>query len=413
MLPKQEIFEDIVHILKYDYAGYKEKAALINQESITITDEMSDLDFLKAVQRYLYAFNDGHLSFNSSKVKLPFRGFQVRRFEDALYVTKVSGEERLQVGDKIIAINDEAIDAAAARYLIYLQSDVFERQLWNNVLPFAETITFIRNNDAATIPLSNYDRPAYVPEYSYKKLDENTAYIKLTDFAQGEPIQRMVTENEQALNEISTIIFDVRVNNGGNDMFYFPLVPYTIDQTVSSDDLGEPDEHMYTNYTARNCDLWIQSLSEYLTQPLDEETRLMLEQEIEKYKTNYNIGFQQVIDGTTFTFDPKGKVQQVYILTDITCASSGETFVKNLRLSPKVQIIGRGTMGILDYCNQTTKNYGDFELHYSISKLNEKYFKNDTGEIPDIHIPWTPQHLVEDVDLNYVLNLRQQQLQKR
>lgn len=413
MLRKQEIFEDIVHILKYDYAGYQEKAALNNPETITITDNMSDIDFLQAVQRYLYAFNDGHLSFTSNQVKQPYRGFQVRRFENALYVTKVLGEERLQVGDKIIAINDEPIEDAAARYSIYLQSNVFERQLWNNVLPFAKVITFIRNNEAATITLSDYERPAYIPEYSYKQLDDNTAYIKLTDFSQGEPIQRMVAENELALNELSTIIFDVRVNYGGNDMFYFPLVPYTIDHTVSTADLGEPDEHIYTNYTARNCDLWIQSLSDYLTQPLDTETRLILEQEIEKYKTNYNIGFQQINDNFQYTFEPKGKVQQVYILTDITCASSGETFTKNLRLSPKVQIIGRGTMGILDYFNATTKNYGDFELHYSISKLNEKYYKNDTGEVPDIHIPWTPQHLVEDVDLQYVLNHCQQHLQKR
>ena len=413
MLSKQEIFEDIVHILKYDYAGHKEKAALINQESISISDEMSDLDFLKTVQRYLFAFNDGHLSFNSPKVTLPFRGFQVRRFENALYVTKVSGEERLQIGDKIIAINDEPIEVAATRYSIYLQSDVFERQLWNRVLPLAETITFIRNNEEATITLGSYDLPASNPEYSYKQLDKHTAYIKLTDFAQGEPIQRMIAENEQALNEVSTIIFDVRVNNGGNDMFYFPLVPYTIDRTFSVSDLGESDEQMFTNYTARNCDLRIHTLNEFLTQPLDAETRSILEREIEKYKTNYNTGFQQVNESFEYTFEPKGKVQQIYILTDITCGSSGETFVKNFRRSPKVQIIGRGTMGILDYFNVTTKNYGDFTLGYSTSKLNEKYFKNDTGEVPDIHIPWTPQHLVEDVDLNYVLNLRQQQLQKR
>ena len=411
MLRKTEIFEDIVHILKYDYDGYQEKEAFNNPK--TITDEMSDLDFLKAVQRYLYAFNDGHLTFSSRTVQLPFRGFQVRRYENALYVTKVIAEDRLQVGDKIIAINDEPIEVTAARYSIYLQSDVFERQLWNNILPHAETITFIRNNEAATITLNSYERPSSIPEYSYKQLDENTAYIKLTDFAQGEPIQRMVAENEQALNEVSTIIFDVRVNNGGNDMFYFPLVPYTIDHTFSLSDLGETDEQMFTNYTARNCDLWIQTLNEYLTQPLDAETRSMLENEIEKYKTNYDTGFQQVNDNFEYTFEPKGKVQQIYILTDITCGSSGETFVKNLRLSPKVQIVGRGTMGILDYFNVTTKHYGNFDFHYSISKLNEKYFKGDTGEIPDIHIPWTPQHLVEDVDLNYILNLSQQQLQKR
>ena len=32
MLRKQEIFEDIVHILKNDYAGYQEKAALNKPE---------------------------------------------------------------------------------------------------------------------------------------------------------------------------------------------------------------------------------------------------------------------------------------------------------------------------------------------------------------------------------------------
>ena len=402
---KSEIFEDIVYTLKHDYAGFEEKIDCHQPDLATITDDMDDVDFLKAVQRYLYAFNDGHLSFGSTSVKLPFRGFRVRRFEQSLYVTEILGENRLQIGDQIISINNETISQVANRYAVYLQSDINERQLWNNVLPLAETITYIRYNVKHTITLKEYERPSYIPEYSFKQLEEKIAYIKLTDFLQGEPILKMIQDNEQQLENVSTIIFDVRVNYGGNDMFYFPLIPYAIDNSISTINLAAPDEYMMTNYTARNCDLRIQTLEEFLNQPLDEQTRTVLLQEIEKYKTNYDKGLQRIEDSLDMHFEPKGNTQQIYILTDITCGSSGESFVKNLRYSPKVKVVGRGTMGILDYFNVTSKSYGDFTLNYSVSKLNPKYYKNDTGEVPDIHIPWTPKHLIEDIDLKYVLSL--------
>ena len=37
--------------------------------------------------------------------------------------------------------------------------------------------------------------------------------------------------------------------------------------------------------------------------------------------------------------------------------------------------------------------------------MNEKYYCNETGVLPDIHIPWTPEHLENDMDLNYALSL--------
>lgn len=405
MYTKTEIFNDIVSILTNDYAGFEDKRKYNHPKNYTVTNTMDDTTFTQTIQQYLYDFKDGHLSFANKNSKIPFRGFHVRRYEDALYVTEILGEQRLQVGDKITAINGDSIQDASYRYYKYLQDDVYERQNWNNVLQLVEHINYEREGETYELDLEQYARPAYTPEYYLKQLDENTVYIKLTDFVQSEPIQKIVEENEALLNTIQNIIFDVRVNYGGNDLFYFPLVGYTIDDTVRASQIAQPDEVMYTNYTANNCDLWIEDLSNYLKQPLDEATRAVLEQEIEKFKTNYGIGMKEVEDNEDFIFEPKGNVQKVFILSDVTCASSGETFIKNLKHSPKVKVIGRATMGILDYFNVTTKDYGDYAFRYSISKMNEKYHNNETGTLPHIHIHWTPQHLVEDVDLKYALSL--------
>ncbi|WP_342572965.1 S41 family peptidase [Solibacillus sp. FSL K6-1781] len=412
MYTKTELFNDIVSILKNDYAGYEDKKKYNYPERYTVTNNMDDATFTQTIQEYLYGFKDGHLSFRNKKSEVPFRGFRVRRYEDVLYVTDILGELHLYVGDKIIAIDGDSINLAASRYSTYLQHDVFERQTWNNLLPFVEHITYERDGERYELDLSEYNRPAYTPIYDLKQLDENTVYIKLTDFGQSEPIQKMMEEHEALLNSIQNIIFDVRVNYGGNDLFYFPLVGYTIDETVHASQIVQPDEAMYTNYTANNCDLWIESLSDYLKQPLDEATKAFLEKEIQKFKTNYSIGMKKVEDNEDFIFEPKGNAQKVFILSDVTCGSSGETFIKNLKQSPKVIVIGRPTMGILDYFNVTTKNYGNFEFSYSISKISEKYHNNATGTLPHIHIPWTTQHLVEDVDLNYALSLRESVLTK-
>lgn len=405
MYTKTEIFNDIVSILKNDYAGFEDKKKYNHPKHYTVTNNMDDAMFTQTIQEYLYNFKDGHLSFRNKKSKIPFRGFRVRRYEDALYVTEILGEQHLQVGDKITAINGDSIKSASYRYYKFLQDDVYERQTWSNVFQFVDHIEYERDSEPHELDLSQYARPAYTPEYDLKQLDENTVYIKLTDFSQSEPIQKMVEEHETLLNSIQNIIFDVRVNYGGNDMFYFPLVGYTIDETVRASQIAQPDEAMYTNYTANNCDLWIESLSNYLKQPLDEATRAVLEKEIEKFKTNYGVGMKKVEGNEDFIFEPKGNVQKVFILSDVTCGSSGETFIKNLKYSPKVKVIGRSTMGILDYFNVTTKDYGDYEFGYSVSKLYEKYHNNETGTLPHIHIPWTPQHLVEDVDLKYALSL--------
>jgi hypothetical protein len=66
-------------------------------------------------------------------------------------------------------------------------------------------------------------------------------------------------------------------------------------------------------------------------------------------------------------------------------------------------------MGITDYSNVATKNWDDqFELWYPtsrISKIDRGEGLTGVGVLPDIYIPWTPEHIFEDVDLKMALSI--------
>lgn len=402
---KSEIFRDIVNIMNNDYAGFSEKKNLNNPDNYEITDAMDNDLFVKTVESYLLDFKDGHLLFKMKNNKVPFNGFKVRRFENALYVTELQGEKRLQIGDEIVALDGLSIEQYEKLNHKILANSVHERQNWNAALRDVHTIKVQRDSQLIEFDLKEYERTSYIPEYSFKEINPHTVYMKITDFLQAEPIQKLITDNENVLNEVENLIIDVRVNLGGNDMFYLPLADYIFHEKTATTDIFEEDEVMYTNYTENNCKLWIATLKEYLEQPLDPDTKGWIEEEIKKYSYNSGKGLLLDNDETVFIINGKPNPKNIYILSDVFCGSAGDTFVKNAKKSPKVTVVGRATMGIIDYFNVATKDYGEYEFIYSISKMNEKYHCSETGVLPHIHIPWTPKHLKEDVDLNYVLNL--------
>lgn len=203
----------------------------------------------------------------------------------------------------------------------------------------------------------------------------------------------------------SNLILDVRTNHGGNDAFYFPLLDYIFDQNIAFQDLFKTDEVMHTNYTKRNCDLWLEEMRDYLKQNLDEDTKQLIQDEITLIKKNYDKGMIWVPEDTDYMINGKNSPENVYILTDVFCGSSGDTFVANVKKSPKVKVVGRPTMGIMDYFNVITVQFDNYEFDYSMSKMNEKYHYNQTGVLPDIYIPWTPEHIEQDIDLQYIIEL--------
>ncbi|WP_422122394.1 S41 family peptidase [Planococcus sp. X10-3] len=403
MPTKTEIFNDIIQIMKTDYAGASEKEDMNRPEDYLITDDMADRDFIETVQSYLLDFKDGHLSFNAKGAVIPNLGFRVRRHQNELYVTEATEENRLQKGDEILEMDGLTIEDFGNRHAKVLEDNVLDRQFWNVALRQAKDLTVLRDGVKFNLTLATYERTPYTPVYTLEKLNPDTVYMKLTDFGQEEPMLDLLDKHREDLSRSTNLIIDVRVNYGGNDLFYFPLLDYVFEGSTPFKSLFQEGEIMYTNYTERNCRLWINELKGYLEQELDAETEKWAQGEIALFAKNKGSGFQAVQEEMDYTIQGQAAPPNVYVLTDVTCASSGDTFASNVKKSSKVKVIGRPTMGIVDFCNVVTMDYGDYEFGYSISKMDENYYTNETGVEPDIHIPWTPRHLEEDVDLEYVL----------
>lgn len=409
MFTKEQIFEDIQKIMGEDYAGYIDCRPLNHPENYKVSNDMSDQEFEETIQDYLLDFNDGHLWLSAKNSKVPFIGFSVRRYEDVLYVTSNQQEQRLKIGDKITMIDGVSIPELAITYNKLLEDDIPERQLWNAVLSKSKTVKVISEENSYVLTLADYERLPYTPEYSFQQINSDIAYIKLTDFAQEAPIKKLLNKNQKALESSDNLIIDVRVNKGGNDSFYFSLLDYMFAEPTWFSSLFAEDQQMSTNHTERNYQLWIPVLKDYLEQELDDLTTNMLKEEIALFEENKGKGLIKMIDDDDYLIKGNATPANVYVLSDVYCGSSGDTLVANAKKSPKVTVVGRSTMGIIDYVNVVTMDYGKYEFNYSIAKMDQKYATNGKGIAPDIYIPWTPEHLKEDVDLTYVLELIEKQ----
>src|SRR5699024_11356585 len=98
-----------------------------------------------------------------------------------------------------------------------------------------------------------------------------TVMLRITELSEEKPMDDLLKKDKRLIENGENLIIDVRINNGGNDEFYFLLLKYIFDEQLEFKDLFSEDEAMYTNYTKRNCDLWIETLEEYLEQELEEE----------------------------------------------------------------------------------------------------------------------------------------------
>ncbi|HBV23759.1 MAG TPA: hypothetical protein DEB42_08260 [Jeotgalicoccus sp.] len=323
----EEIYQDIKNILSSDYAGFSEKNNIEKFNHKAVSNNMTAKEFESHIEDFLLEFNDGHLWFSAKESILPNRGFSVRRYQDNLYVTEVRQEKRLKIGDKITRIDGKSIPELEALYYKQLEQEDNERQIWGGVLKKLSTIIVERSVEKFEITLSDYEREPYEGIYNFRLLDDNTALLKITDFAEEKPILDIIRNNKYTLDKIENLIIDVRVNYGGNDEFYFPLLHYIFGEDIAFQDLFSESERMYTNYTKNNCDLWINELEDYIRQDLEAETIHSLEQEIETFKKNYGKGFLEVPEETDFEIKGTSKPENIYCLIIIVGAREIRLFL--------------------------------------------------------------------------------------
>ncbi|MBH0347071.1 MULTISPECIES: S41 family peptidase [Bacillus] len=421
------IFKEIVSITHHDYSGCIDKKGwddpttyLQTIEKLERQGELTPVQFTEIVNDYLLDYKDNHMFFKIITSDQPLNnvGFQVKRYEDRLYITSTSAEKRVKKGQAILALDNMKIPDLLIKYKKYLNENSYEREKWGYVLSKFSNCTLIDENGLThTITLQKYKQSKYTPIYSLEKYNKDTLLITLTDFANAEAINTLLDSHKDELNAFPNLIIDVRLNRGGSDDTFFNLLPYLFEDKEIS--LFDSSDTMQLNHTERNFHLRMKDMKMEMEDydSLDELSKLFTNMFIQDLKKNYKKGF--------VTFDTSGLPKElqslkihgrkspsrVVILTDVTCGSSGDSFVEVAKKSLKVKVIGRPTAGVNDYSNLAVMEWADtFALYYPTSRLSiidKGEGMSGIGIQPHIHIPWTPEHIQEDVDLKLALELLQ------
>lgn len=415
-MKKTEIFDQVVEIMREDSSTKKDITGAKPEEyRARITDQMNQEDFLYQMHCYIASFGIlSHVWFGLKETQSP--GFKVRYYQDCLYVLQANSDTELKRGDQILALDGKPLPQVYQEHKDYFVSSTPERQHkeWAYFVGHAGEVTVVRNGKEEQLHVQPTAHPKKPPQFEWRNLSEDIVYLKLEDFTDEAAITQLYADSQAAIEQAKYLIIDVRVNYGGTDSLYYPLFKYTLPQGKAFSDLDLPnDDGMEILYTDRNVDLRQQLMQNILEEPnLSAETHQILKEFLKELEENRGKGYVLYGDedsNQNFLPDVLGlaRPEKVFVLADVTCGSSGDNFVDTMKKMPKVTVLGRPTMGILDYSNCCVKDFGDYELLFPTSRdtrIDQGKGMNDKGVEPDILIPWTPEHLERDVDLEECLN---------
>ncbi|MFS0780636.1 S41 family peptidase [Bacillus sp. 1P06AnD] len=413
-----DIFEEIIDIMHHDYAGAKDKQGWDHPEEYRqkikrldgSTERESEL-FCKLVKEYLLDFKDQHLSFHHVKAaSRTYCGFKTRRYQNALYITESISEKNFQAGDKITALDGEGISELAIRHKKDLYGEAEERQNWSDILKLYNEATVEKpDGHARKQALKKYPVVPYSPQYSAEKLDNGIVKMTLTDFDNADAIRKLIGEVEPLLCSSRVLIMDVRINYGGADSAFLGLLPFIFPvgvTTIIPDDLYP----MEMNYTKRNVELRSKEFLEFIQITEDKGSVDFFNHCLREMQANKGKGFQKYVhqrSGQSIDIQGRKNPEQIFILSDVACGSSGDSFVDVCKLSKKVTVVGRATAGLNDYANLAEQTWKEeFKLQYATSRMmsvDKGEGMQGKGIVPHVHIPWKPEHIGTDVDLLYCL----------
>ena len=412
-MKKTDIFKDIVWIMTHDSSTVKDRKRCNPQPFLEkITDDMTEQEFLYQVRTYLASFGIiGHISFHNKKSGP--KGFLLRISEQEMFVEEANQDTGLQVGDRILSLDGMSLEQVALQHPNYFISLTPERRYreWADLLLMAEQVTVLRDGQEMSIAV-RASQQAQKAQIFWKELESDILYIRLDNFMDEEAINRLYQECLQKIAETETLIIDVRYNNGGTDSLYFPLLHLGLEEGKGYDTLDLQDDGMEILYTEGNVDRRLKDFETWLQQEnISPDTVKLLEDFRNNLLQNRGKGYVRYQDDQDELFPGvKGGhyPEQIFVLSDIYCVSSGDNFVKMMKDFKKVTVIGRPTLGILDYSNCCKVDYDDYFLMFPTSRwlaIDKGKGMTDKGVLPDIEVPWTPAHFERDVDLDKCLEL--------
>lgn len=405
-----EILEDVMSVLTIDYSGIKEKRNMFNcaQEVINLKQLMrqetfTDFDFYLYVNILLLRYSDKHLFFNlidNNRISVLTCGFKLRYYNHMLVITEVFENNcELKKGMKIIKIDGINISEIEKEDFLIRRLDYWQYSVLSSKYLLVET------DDGKLFEYITKIFPVQIGDKPFKFIKEDKiGYMKILDFF--EPIKMEAYLNTYAFDLLScsSLIIDVRDNPGGTDASFYNLLAYCFNDEIALSMIDT--EEIEFNMTERNYQLRMPRLKKNLSNQEDQSLIDYYNKFVDFMDANRNKGFVKMDfyhSSSDRIIKGYAHITDVIILIDSDCLSSAESFVNIAKTSNKVKLLGRPTGGALDYCNLAEQKYNNrFSFKYPTSRsgnIDLGKSVNNVGIIPDIHVPWHPIMLEEDIDL--------------
>lgn len=287
-----------------------------------------------------------------------------------------------------------------------------ERQgrYFGTLLTFAKEIEIEdKNGDIRTQKITYGSYTDTQERYVFKKIKDNISYLKLMDFDDEEQIRQLIKDSDEQIINSKYLIIDVRKNDGGANTAYYPIYRYALPEGKKLSDVQHPVTYSQINYSERNVANRLEFFEEYEKQELPDETKEIINILKKELMKNRGKGLVDLPE-EEFELEEVGVAtpERIIILTDCDCGSAGDMFVKEIGALDKVTVIGRPTMGIMDYADIAEISYDKFTLIYPTSRdkaVDEGKGMCQKGVAVDRYIPWTPEHITRDVDLCEALKI--------
>ena len=396
----QQLFGDIVAILRRDYAGKDIMGDRFAPRYYTQAigqawndSRLDDLLFLRFVNQMLACIGDRNLrlSLRPNGEYTPWSpGFYTRRYGDDLYITAVTGESELSIGDRIVAVNG----GSPAKHKALIQKDFFrgsipEREDWNGLLKMAEHMDVARADGSQTRLFLRHHPiapPALMP--ALEVFEDGTVYLCPGPFDQGADTAAFLEAHAEALGAAKALILDLRNGRGENEEEIYPLLPYLCKEDTPLSSLL--DETITVNHSRLNCILKAAGLMDI------PEAQDYINELAAKADTGFgeeSCDFDGAVIGAMAP-------ETVVVLTDTWCRDAAET----LALAAKragVHLMGRPTLGTVHTLAPVSYELDERYILTWPTALSKAAFCGHIlpgeGIEPDKYIPWTPEECTRDL----------------
>ena len=184
--------------------------------------------------------------------------------------------------------------------------------------------------------------------FYFTELTDRTALLCISSFEDPyvERIEKMVSDNKQAIEHCENLIIDIRNNLGGTYDAYDEILPYVLTGNMR----GVGQEFLVTQTLIDGVEDWF---DDEAGKAKARRWISMFEGKIGQF-VNTDTADVSVSDIEIAEHSPK----QIVILANKRTASSGEAFILAAKQSKKVKVLGVPTYGALDYGSASVFEFG-------------------------------------------------------